>query len=268
MLFQSIAPTLKAIWGTETSPKLADLIYADSIIASRSLSFQEAINDADIKISSECDVHLCPILDFCNHKQSPNFGWILRSTSSSSTYEVCLVALTEITGEREVTISYGDKSSTEMMFSYGFCDYEGPDTVIIDVRQLFQNGDDYDSVRLNYLSTVLPSTQLEIPIPDENSHRNTELDDVLDFLSENTKLALIVAMMDETQYVQFCEDDSRLPGKEDQLWKILVLRSLVTLKAVLLLHDEAMPQLSMFGKRCALAYLGSLRRVFMKVKPL
>ncbi|KAK5666119.1 hypothetical protein QVD99_006896 [Batrachochytrium dendrobatidis] len=95
----------------------ADWCWADAMVWSRSMSF----HTVDPSFETKSDLHIVPGIDFCNHDQTPNAYWKVSSVDNC----VNLIALDTIDPDVQVTISYGCKPNSELLFIHGFVVDEG-----------------------------------------------------------------------------------------------------------------------------------------------
>ncbi|KAJ3121367.1 hypothetical protein HK098_003743 [Nowakowskiella sp. JEL0407] len=104
-------------------------LWADAVFWSRILSFQSASDYNDLELPYADDLHLVPLIDFCNHTtDEPSARWHL----TPSGMEIRSTSLTaSLSPGSELFFSYGRKSNVELMFIHGFCVVDNPDESIM-----------------------------------------------------------------------------------------------------------------------------------------
>jgi hypothetical protein len=111
----------------------SDYFWADGIFASRVISFKKCDDSSDPVFDSSSlkfdfqDVHLVPLIDMCNHdSNSPVARWEVNEK------KILLLSYPslKLNSKMEITISYGSKSNSEMLFTHGFAssDFDANET--------------------------------------------------------------------------------------------------------------------------------------------
>ncbi|KAF9356358.1 hypothetical protein BGX34_009957 [Mortierella sp. NVP85] len=122
-------------------PSLDDFVWADATFWSRVLSFGTQWEQTPDGQSPESkpvdDMHMVPYLDFANHAGKANIRWQVDEDGLRVwAKESLLDSIQEDDQDppkdqgREVYLSYGNKSNTELLFLYGFTLHDNPTKVL------------------------------------------------------------------------------------------------------------------------------------------
>ncbi|KAF9536478.1 hypothetical protein EC957_010710 [Mortierella hygrophila] len=125
--FEHLSGKMGAFEDWPCRPTLENFIWADATLWSRVLSFKTQWTDNDTSDDSKDDMHMVPYLDFANHAAKPNIRWEVDLDGLRVWGQESLLQDSKDGAvEREVFLSYGNKSNTELLFLYGFTLQDNP----------------------------------------------------------------------------------------------------------------------------------------------
>ena len=155
--------TLKSEFEAFGSSSYDDWLWADQVFWSRVLSVPAFSLDPESPHSSEA-LCMIPFLDFANHSFHPNCRWEVDVTSKS----ILLITTCPVKSNSELTISYGDKPNSELLFIHGFSVPNNPhDTIAIPLRKTMEFvPEELQQAKWDLLTDILHSPRvLQLPWP-------------------------------------------------------------------------------------------------------
>jgi hypothetical protein len=213
-----------------------DWLWADGIVWSRAISIRSA---------SSCvvpfDLHLVPIVDFCNHSNKPNVRWEVEDDGPAS-YDILLSTYDQVSlsPQTPLHLSYGSKSNTDLLFSHGFVLPDNQfDTFDFHVSSLLDRSDPLLPQRVLLLKQlnagmILLSAQ-HLP---SDATKDIDPENILGIFPVEQQAPLLVPSLDEEDLEKFgCTASSASAIvdilKKSNRWEILQLRVIVLMDALL-----------------------------------